>query len=134
MMFFLHVSLTNSRVEEELASLQARGNSHRTILEQNFNNETLAHVVLMESEASTDVVVTDREGTILASSQPHLEISDLFRKIEGNIPYEGRVLQDNWQKVQAIATISPIQNPSNDWLCIYVSKYRFHPCINETSQ
>ncbi|MEY2363072.1 ATP-binding protein [Lysinibacillus capsici] len=110
MMFFLHVSLTNSRVEEELERLQARGNSHRTILEQNFNNETLAHVVLMESEASTDVVVTDHFGTILASSQPHQEISDLIREIEGEIPYEGRVLQDNWQEVKAIATISPIQN------------------------
>lgn len=110
MMFFLHVSLTNSRVEEELESLQARGNSHRTILEQNFNNETLAHVVLMESEASTDVVVTDHLGTILASSQPHLEITDLIGDIEGDIPYEGMVLQDNWQEVQSIATISPIQN------------------------
>ncbi len=110
MMFFLHVSLTNSRVEEELESLQARGNSHRTILEQNFNNETLAHVVLMESEASTDVVVTDHLGTILASSQPHLEISNLIGEIERDIPYEGMVLQDNWQEVQSIATISPIQN------------------------
>ena len=70
-------------MEEELESLQARGNSHRTILEQNFNNETLAHVVLMESEASTDVVVTDHLGTILASSQPHLEITDLIGEIEG---------------------------------------------------
>lgn len=82
MMFFLHVSLTNSRVEEELASLQARGNSHRTVLEQNFNEETLAHVVLMESNESTDVVVTDYEGTILVSSQPDLEISDMIHKIE----------------------------------------------------
>ena len=71
-------------MEEELERLQARGNSHRTILEQNFNNETLAHVVLMESEASTDVVVTDHFRTILASSQPHQEISDLIREIEGN--------------------------------------------------
>ncbi|WP_155593717.1 sensor histidine kinase [Lysinibacillus cavernae] len=110
MMFFLHTSLTNSRVEEELASLQARGNSHRTILEQNFNKETLAHVVLMESEESTDVVVTDHEGTILDSSQPHPEIRDMINNIEGNIPYEGKVLQDKWQEVQAIATISPIQN------------------------
>lgn len=107
---FLHVSLTNSRVEEELASLQARGNSHRTVLEQNFNEETLAHVVLMESNESTDVVVTDYEGTILVSSQPDLEISDMIHKIEGKIPYEGRILQDDWQEVQAIATISPIQN------------------------
>lgn len=110
MMFFLHVSLTNSRVEEELASLQARGNSHRTVLEQNFNEETLAHVVLMESNESTDVVVTDYEGTILVSSQPDLEISDMIHKIEGKIPYEGRILQGDWQEVQAIATISPIQN------------------------
>ncbi|KPN96602.1 HAMP domain-containing sensor histidine kinase [Lysinibacillus sp. ZYM-1] len=109
MMFFLHASLTNSRVEEELASLQARGNSHRTILEQNFNKETLAHVVLMESEETTDVVVTDYKGTILASSQPHPEIKDMIKNLNGIVPYEGRILQDNWQEVQAIATISPIQ-------------------------
>ncbi|WP_445478554.1 ATP-binding protein [Lysinibacillus irui] len=109
MMFFLHASLTNSRVEEELASLQARGNSHRTILEQNFNNETLAHIVLMESDESTDVVVTNRQGEILASSQPHPEIRDMLSKIDGEIPYKGRVLQANWQEAKAIATISPIK-------------------------
>lgn len=109
MMFFLHASLTNSRVEEELASLQARGNSHRTILEQNFNKETLAHVVLMESEESTDVVVTDAEGTILASSQLHPEIKNLIKKLDGTIPYEGKILQNNWQQAKAIATISPMQ-------------------------
>ncbi|MBI6864117.1 ATP-binding protein [Lysinibacillus fusiformis] len=109
MMFFLHASLTNSRVEEELASLQARGNSHRTILEQNFNNETLAHVVLMESEESTDVVVTDAEGIILASSQLHPEIKELIKKIDETIPYEGKILQDNWREGKAIATISPMK-------------------------
>ncbi|MFJ7922161.1 ATP-binding protein [Lysinibacillus fusiformis] len=109
MMFFLHASLTNSRVEEELASLQARGNSHRTILEQNFNKETLAHVVLMESEESTDVVVTDAEGIILASSQLHPEMKNLIKKLDETIPYEGKILQDNWQRVKAIATISPMQ-------------------------
>lgn len=109
MMFFLHTSLTNSRVEEELASLQARGNSHRTILEQNFNKETLAHVVLMESEESTDVVVIDAEGTILASSQRHPEIKNLIKKLDGPIPYEGKILQDNWKQAKAIATISPMQ-------------------------
>lgn len=109
MMFFLHASLTNSRVEEELTSLQARGNSHRTILEKNFKKETLSHVVLMESDENTDVVITDEEGTVLASSQLYSEVKDIINRVEGDIPYEGKVLQDNWQEAASIATISPIQ-------------------------
>ncbi|MGE6720581.1 hypothetical protein ACQKGD_24995 [Peribacillus frigoritolerans] len=31
--FFLHSSIVDSRIEEELAALQARGNSHRDVLE-----------------------------------------------------------------------------------------------------
>lgn len=109
MMLFLHASLTNSRVEEELTSLQARGNSHRTILERNFDKETLAHVVLMESKENTDVVITDKTGKILAASHPHPEIQAYIKNSEDNVPYNGKVLQGNWQEENYIATISPIQ-------------------------
>ncbi|WP_107951393.1 HAMP domain-containing sensor histidine kinase [Lysinibacillus parviboronicapiens] len=109
MMFFLHVSLTNSRVEEELDSLQARGNSHRAILEQNFDLETLSHVALMESEARTDVVITDKDGKVLANSQFHPETEDYFTNLKKSIPYMGLILEDNWEREAFIATISPIQ-------------------------
>lgn len=109
MMLFLHASLTNSRVEEELTSLQARGNSHRTILERNFDKETLAHVVLMESKENTDVVITDKTGNILAASHPHPEIQAYIKNSEDNVPYNGKVLQGNWQEEKYISTISPIQ-------------------------
>ncbi|MGA3602366.1 ATP-binding protein [Lysinibacillus agricola] len=109
MMLFLHASLTNSRVEEELTSLQARGNSHRTILERNFDKETLAHVVLMESKENTDVVITDKTGKILAASHPHPEIQAYIKNFEDNVPYNGKVLQGNWQEENYISTISPIQ-------------------------
>jgi len=109
MMFFLHTSLTNSRGEEELTSLQARGNSHRTILERNFDKETLAHIVLMESEEDTDVVITNISGTILASSNPHPEIKDYINQLENTVPYNGEILQRHWKNEKYIATISPIQ-------------------------
>ena len=109
MMLFLHASLTNSRVEEELTSLQARGNSHRTILERNFEKETLAHVVLMESKENTDVVITDKTGKILAASHPHPEIQAYIKNSEDNVPYNGKILQGNWQEEKYISTISPIQ-------------------------
>ena len=108
MMFFLHASLANSRVEEELISLQARGNSHRTILEQNFDKETLSHVALMESEASTDVVIINNEGKVLASSQPQLSIDAYIKSLNTPVPYMGQTLEGNWEEEAFIATISPI--------------------------
>jgi len=108
MMFFLHISLTNSRVEEELTNLQTTGNSHRTILEQNFDEETLSHILLMESRENTDVVITDNVGTILAASSPHPEIRVYLKELAGSVPYSGHVLEKNWQDEKYIATISPI--------------------------
>jgi signal transduction histidine kinase len=108
MMFFLHVSLTNSRVEEELTNLQTTGNSHRMILEQNFDDETLSHILLMESRENTDVVITDNAGTILAASSSHPEIHAYLRKLKVRVPYSGQVLEKNWQDEKYIATISPI--------------------------
>ncbi|MFJ7738539.1 ATP-binding protein [Lysinibacillus sp. NPDC097287] len=108
MMFFLHASLANSRVEEELISLQARGNSHRTILEGNFDRETLAHVALMESEASTDVVIINNKGNVLATSRPQLNIDAYIKGLNVSVPYMGQTLEGNWEEEAFIATISPI--------------------------
>ena len=89
MMFFLHASLANSRVEEELFSLQARGNSHRTILERSFDKETLSHVALMESEASTDVVIINNEGTVLTTSGPQDNIEDYLKNLNAPVTLYG---------------------------------------------
>lgn len=110
MMFFLHTSLANSRVEEELISLQARGNSHRTILERNFDRETMSHVALMESEGSTDVVIIDNEGKILTTSGPQDNIDDYLNKLNTPVPYMGQTLEGNWKDATFISTISPIND------------------------
>lgn len=109
MMLFLHLSLTNSRVDEELTNLQTTGNSHRKILEQNFEKETLSHIVLMESRDNTDVVIADRAGKILATSSPHLDIKAYLQRLGASVPYDGQVLENNWQDEKYIATVSPIQ-------------------------
>ncbi|KOS67155.1 histidine kinase [Lysinibacillus contaminans] len=110
MMFFLHASLADSRVEEELISLQARGNSHRTILERNFDRETLSHVALMESVDSTDVVIINNEGKILTTSGPQDNIEDYLKKLNTPVPYMGQTLEGNWEEVAFISTISPIKD------------------------
>src|SRR5690606_18186474 len=109
MFFFLHSALVDSRVDEELIALQARGNSHRAILEKNFDPVTISHVTLMESEANTDVVITDNNGQILDSSVPGSEIKEYIEEAIPTIPRKGQIVEDNWKEDSFISTVSPIE-------------------------
>ncbi len=108
MFFFLHNALVNSRIEEELSSLQARGNSHRDILAKHFDVNTISHVALMESEAITDVVITDNFGTILGSSFKNNQIQSYLKKPHSRINADGQIVEKDWKKKPYIITISPI--------------------------
>lgn len=108
MFFFLHSALVDSRVEEELYGLQARGNSHRAILEKHFDSETISHVTLMESESNTDVVITNINGYILGSSTNYHQFSIYIKNTSTKMPLKGKIVEDNWKKEPFIATVSPI--------------------------
>ncbi len=108
MFFFLHSALVDSRIEEEFLSLQARGNAHRDILEKHFDTDTISHVTLMESEANTDVVITDLNGKILGSSVRSDDIKDHINSSDSDIPRDGEIVDDNWKEGKFISTVSPI--------------------------
>ncbi|MHC0038486.1 sensor histidine kinase [Pseudoneobacillus sp. C159] len=109
MFFFLHASLVDSRVEEELSELQARGNSHRTVLEMNFDQSTINHINLMESEAKTDVVITNNQFQFIGSSGQSIHFPRYIKSKIANIPREGKIIEGNWREMPFIATASPIK-------------------------
>ncbi|HZG73468.1 MAG TPA: hypothetical protein VEY51_18175, partial [Chondromyces sp.] len=98
LLFFLHRSIVDSRIEEELIALQARGNSHRDVLETSYKEETLQHISLMESGTGTEVIITDRKGKVITTSLKlgGEEQALLSRKIE-KVPREGMVLENRWE-------------------------------------
>ncbi|CAM4220085.1 histidine kinase [Bacillus manliponensis] len=110
----LYYSLVNTRVQEEVTSLLARGNSHRDVLEKHFDEQTISHVALMESEANTKVVVTSETGEILASSQ---DIDNSMKKHLYTQMKTGRkndsVVDDHWKTSNYICTVSPIKIDGN---------------------
>lgn len=108
MFFFLHSALVDSRVNEELSELQARGNSHRVVLEMNFEPATINHITLMESEAETDVVITDLNGNMIGSSSNRFVFSTYMKAQSKNIQRQGTIIEENWREEPFIATISPI--------------------------
>lgn len=105
---FLHNAIVDTRIEEELAALQARGNSHRDVLEKSYKKETLHHIALMEAQAETEVAITNQNQEVITSSQPldNEEVKIISYSI-GQIPREGKVLENRWKTEKYIATISP---------------------------
>lgn len=112
------MGIAESRVEEELKALQARGNSHRAILEKHFNKETIDHVVLMESESMTDVIITNKNGKVLNSSSEIASLKKYLKLPASPITAEGQIVEDNWKDEPYIATISPVE--VNGQLIAYV--------------
>lgn len=106
MLFFLHKGIVESIVEEGINNLQLRGNSHRAILEKHFDEETINHVILMESESTTDVVITDQKHRVLAStSENHATLMERKPTI---VPLRGQVVEDGWESEPFISTVSPV--------------------------
>jgi len=108
--FVLYTNLANDRIEEVMDSLLARGNTHRDVLEDHFDQSTLEHVGIMESASEFIVVITDESGDIIISSDPvenqMMEIVDHTN--DDSVPTQGTIIEDRWNEEKYIATDSPI--------------------------
>ncbi|KEZ48538.1 MULTISPECIES: sensor histidine kinase [Metabacillus] len=100
---FLYRNLVNTRVEEELTALQIRGDSHRDVLEKHGDETTMEHVVLMESEADTDVLLTAADKTVLYGS------ADLNSDMEKAL-MEPSASGEDWKNSPYIWTASPVRD------------------------
>ena len=108
--FFLYQGIISERIQSETGNLLARGTTHRNVLEKNFQETTIEHVALMETEAATDVVITDENNKAIKSSN---EITDgmqelINRSKNHNFTHHGELLEDRWKTEKYLATVSPI--------------------------
>lgn len=121
---YLFFSLQDERIKEEIEELRARGNSHRNVLEKNYNEETIFHVALMETEAETDVVITDKKGEIVATSQKNPAYETYIQTLSetNNIPREGIVLEEQWRTNKYIAIVTPVKVSQESVGYVYMFK------------
>ncbi|MGE7889956.1 HAMP domain-containing sensor histidine kinase [Bacillus cereus] len=105
----LYYSLVNTRVNEEMTALLKRGNSHRDVLEKYYDEQTISHVALMESEAETTVVITNTNKEILAkSNEINSTIKDHISKMQTRTDHNGAIIENHWKTSNYICTVSPI--------------------------
>ncbi|RBW70184.1 sensor histidine kinase [Bacillus taeanensis] len=105
---FLYYELLGNRIEDETKALLTRGNSHSNVLEKHFDMLTLKHVALMESEASTIVVITDNDKSILVNSDYIDFTMKTIMNQNKDIAAEGVLLESRWRTTPYLASASPI--------------------------
>jgi two-component system sensor histidine kinase ArlS len=122
-MDFLHSNLVHSQVHQELNSLQARGNSHRDVLEISSDPSTLHHIGLMESHTDTEVVITNTKGKILlSSSKLNTSMEKILNIPIHSLPRNGRILQPDWEKEEYIATVTSFNRNGKKAGYVYMFK------------
>ncbi|KAB7709254.1 HAMP domain-containing protein [Bacillus aerolatus] len=135
--FVLHTGLVESRVEEELSALLARGNSHREVLEDLYNTETLHHIALMELKADTEVIITDGKQNIIISSSKvdNGEKKIVSKKLE-NVPRDGKILERRWKNEKYISTVSPysVNGHQNGYVYMFKSTDQVQRLISKLNQ
>ena len=106
----LYINLANDRIDEVMNSLLARGNTHRDILEDHFDEPTMEHVGIMESASEFIVIITDEKGDIIISSDSvEKEMMDVVEHTNNDeIPTAGKIVEDRWNEGKYIATDSPV--------------------------
>jgi len=122
-MIILHHNLVRSQIHQELTALQARGNSHRDVLEINSDPATLHHIGLMESHTDTEIVIMDNQGKILL---PSTKVDSSMKKILNKpikaISRNGRVIQADWKKEKYISTVTEIVSNGEKTGYVYMFK------------
>ncbi|MFE5430508.1 ATP-binding protein [Peribacillus simplex] len=122
-MVYLHNKVIHSRVNQELDSLKARGNSHRDVLEITYSGSTLKHIGLMESHNDTDVVITDTRGDILISSEKvNGGMEKILAKNLPQVPRKGLIIQSSWKNERYIATVTPFISDEEHKGYVYMFK------------
>ncbi|WP_035399400.1 HAMP domain-containing sensor histidine kinase [Exiguobacterium sp. OS-77] len=112
--------LEHQQVESELESLQERGNSHRDVLSNNFDQQTINHVVLMEEKAMTDVIIVGKNNQIIESS------NDAGRFLQKNwIQQKDGIVEGDWRAGKFLVTISHASN-GNKVIMLEPTKYIHH--------
>lgn len=114
LMVYLHQTITHERINEEIDRLLKTGSNHRDVLEDNYTETTLHHIVLMESGGERDVAVLDDAGNILRHSlEDENQLIPYLNQIKSEHPIEDTILPVDWKESPYLVSVHPYRIQGN---------------------
>ncbi|MGJ7920254.1 sensor histidine kinase [Neobacillus sp. LXY-4] len=117
----LYGVFTNIFVDYVTQDLLARGNNHAKILEANYNQSTIDHVVTMEKGSRTAVLITDAKNQIIASSvKPDQDMKSHI--LENGTVKKNEVIEKDWNEHDYLIAVISIGKNNGHLYMYYPSK------------
>ncbi|WP_318507395.1 HAMP domain-containing sensor histidine kinase [Bacillus sp. T3] len=117
----LYGVFTNIFVDYVTQDLLARGTNHVKILEANYNQKTIDHIVTMEKGSRTSVLITSAENKIIASSrEPDKDMKNHILK-NGTVK-KSEVLEKDWNDHDYLIAVISIGDNNGHLYMYYPSK------------
>ncbi|MDW0111115.1 sensor histidine kinase [Sporosarcina aquimarina] len=114
LMVYLHQTITHARVNEELDRLLKTGSNHRDVLEDNYNETTLHHIILMESGGERDVAILDDAGNVVQHSLDNEEVLlPYLNQLNEELPTKDTILPVDWKESPYLISVHPYTAQGN---------------------
>ena len=121
-MFYLHQSIIDTRIEEAYSQLLSTGSNHRDVLEENYSDATLHHIVLMERGADREVAIIDNKGHIITSSSVEKEFEIMYKPLFSKLQGEKDVLVvTDWKESPYIISVHPYKAERSGYVVMFQS-------------
>jgi len=96
LMYYLHQNIVHNRINEEFSQLVSRGSNHRDVLEDNYSDNTMCHIVMMGSDSKRHVVITDKEFNLMINSDKYSSsLESMISRLSSRTFYKDQVIQSN---------------------------------------
>jgi len=108
LMFYLHQAIVHSTINEEFSELKSKGSNLRDVLEDNYSDDTMRHIVLIETDNKRRVVITDKEFNVLKSSDKYsTSLDTIISRVSSQKFSEDQVIQKELENEEFIASLHP---------------------------
>ncbi|WP_254865254.1 sensor histidine kinase [Solibacillus isronensis] len=108
LMYYLHQNMISNRVEEEFSLLLANGANHRDVLIEHYSDTTIKHIVLMEKNENRKVMIIDRTGSIIGSSDKSYMLQEKYQLFVDDFNSEkDYIVVSDWRNLPYIVSVHP---------------------------
>lgn len=112
---YLHHNIVHARIDEEFSRLLATGSNHRDVLIEYYSDTTMKHIILMEQGEEREVIITDKLGNVIQSSDEQIN------RVEQYIPTGSaghletdQILASDWKGLPYIISGHPYKVDSGE--------------------
>lgn len=134
LMYYLHQNIIHTKVEEEFSLLLANGANHRDVLIEHYSDTTIKHIILMEKNENREVMITNRTGDIINSSDKSYMLQEEYQLLISDLDNEkDKIVVSDWRHSPYIVSSHPytVNESQSGYVIMFQSTNSINKMVND---